>query len=59
MGKPSDGSRQIEESQGAPDFARETGAPPEVKQMERDSARNTLDPAGGKGKDPSDGGGRS
>jgi hypothetical protein len=39
---------------GAPDFARETGAPAFVKAHESAHSANTLDPARGKGKQSGD-----
>ena len=45
--KDSQGQGQLKSESGAPDFARETGFPKGVKQLEQDQAANTLDPAKG------------
>ena len=45
----------LKSSGGAPDFARETGAPPIVKEHEAAQAPNTLDPARGAGRQRGDG----
>lgn len=49
-GGGSGGDGQLKHSSGAPDFAKETGAPPIVKEHERAHSPNTLDPARGMGK---------
>lgn len=45
----------LKSSGGAPDFARETGAPPIVKEHEGAHSPNTLDPAKGAGRQRGDG----
>ena len=45
---------QLESDKGAPDFARETGMPKD-RQLSQEQAENTLDPAGGAGKQKGDG----
>lgn len=50
-----DNSGQLKSEGGAPDFARETGAPKFVKAHESSKAPNTCDPARGKGRQSGDG----
>ena len=49
------GEGQLKSSGGAPDFARETGAPKEVHRHEDAQSPNTLDPSKGRGKQVGDG----
>lgn len=49
-----DNTGQLKSEGGAPDFARETGAPAFVKAHESAHSANTLDPARGKGKQSGD-----
>ena len=49
------GEGQLKSEDAAPDFARETGFPKGVKQLDQEQAPNTLDPAKGGGRQKGDG----